>query len=452
MYLACLFAFYDPLQRSASDAERASALDRAKAESHAVVKQYVESGSNSFPASVNSTTYITVISEASTKDFTAALTGSLLNLTARALHIYYCGHGTPDGELVFSDGVISAKKLAETLLANPPHHFPETMLAFNCCFGLAAAQAFASQLPREAGSNGDVWHVLKEYAKMCGLSIDDVQNIECLANLHTISDIPADDPFSTLEWRDSDREMWRKLANKRYIRCGYRIPWGGTSIFLWPFSVGLMPAEGALQLLVGEGVEATEDLQQYLATTLGIDAWRRTRGKSKPAKQTGQPSATKASRKNHKYAASTNSPVPRIEVFQVGKGDSALLSWGTFTMLVDGGLKTYCALESGKLPDSLTVVALTHGDSDHIGGLDPLPGAVTIDLLMMFGLTKSEASAIEAKQSPRPKTPQRPMKAKEEGDKKQQEDDKKGQNKKGAQSEHPQGIFPPRNSISAFPL
>jgi len=75
-----------------------------------------------------------------------------------------------------------------------------------------------------------------------------------------------------------------------------------------------------------------------------------------------------------------------VYFLDVGQGDAILIDYGTYEMLIDGGPDGACVAEIAPYIDGhLEVVVATHPHSDHIGGLDDVIRAFTVDKIYTNG-------------------------------------------------------------------
>ena len=91
----------------------------------------------------------------------------------------------------------------------------------------------------------------------------------------------------------------------------------------------------------------------------------------------------------------TTSPTPsptmgelKVHFIDVGQGDSILIDYGSYEMLIDGGRGSDCVAYIPSYVDgSLEVMVATHPDADHIGGLDDVLDAFVVEHIWLNGDT-----------------------------------------------------------------
>ena len=111
----------------------------------------------------------------------------------------------------------------------------------------------------------------------------------------------------------------------------------------------------------------------------------------------------KVIKNNKTVPASTNLSVHYIDV---GQGDSTLIRYKNYSILIDAGKKEYGDTVVSYLEqqgtEKLDLIIATHPDADHIGGMQTVLERVPCDLYVMpqlpsnFNRTKTEASLISA--------------------------------------------------------
>ena len=140
--------------------------------------------------------------------------------------------------------------------------------------------------------------------------------------------------------------------------------WSNQTLNLFPLSVGSLKADGLLWVAIG----LKEDVQVQERECISY--------RSKWYQET-----RKAKSLNDLFHLLCISPHPAIEnpkvkVFCANRGDSALFSWNTWNILIDGGLaytidNPPCFCNEIRKLNKLDLVVLTHGDADHVNGLLP---------------------------------------------------------------------------------
>lgn len=163
----------------------------------------------------------------------------------------------------------------------------------------------------------------------------------------------------------------------------------GPTASVWPLSYGLMPGCGFFAELFNDPSDAVESslelsfakrMQRVLADASG-PILRRVPKNVPSWKSVSCGSSVKA-------IAEATASDPAVVLFRAQHGDSALIQWNDVRVLVDGGpsadppcfAKYLCALPvataaagaASPALRALDAVLLTHGDHDHVSGLQPL--------------------------------------------------------------------------------
>ena len=142
--------------------------------------------------------------------------------------------------------------------------------------------------------------------------------------------------------------------------------WSNQILNVFPLSVGLLKADGLLRVALC--LEGDVQIQEEESLSTYRSKWYQ---EEKNAKSL-----------DDLFCPLCISPLPAIEnpkvkVFCAKNGDSALFSWNTWNVLIDGGL-TYakdnppCFCNEIRKLNKLDLVVLTHGDADHVNRLLPL--------------------------------------------------------------------------------
>lgn len=88
----------------------------------------------------------------------------------------------------------------------------------------------------------------------------------------------------------------------------------------------------------------------------------------------------------------TTSPLMQVIFLDVGQGDSTLVDFGTYEVLIDAGdnNKAYAVADKIKpyVDGNIELVIATHPDSDHIGGMDYVLDNYNADMVIDSGFTK----------------------------------------------------------------
>lgn len=85
-----------------------------------------------------------------------------------------------------------------------------------------------------------------------------------------------------------------------------------------------------------------------------------------------------------------------VHFIDVGQGDSILIDYGTYEMLIDGGRYDDCAVYiSSYIDGPLEVMVATHPDADHIGGLDDVLDAFVVEHIWVNGDTATTSTYVD---------------------------------------------------------
>ena len=262
-------------------------------------------------------------------DFERIVAEAVSSAVARTIYIVYCGHGCSDGSLYFADDCYLGSEFAAFLNNNKPQHLPQAGLVLNCCNGIH----FISALLQET-----IEASLKKFDGFAGPALG--ENFS----------------FDKEDWEETTGDLMVKLFHHKNLGIAHSpvfYSWGNISLSCWPLSFGVMPGQGRLHKLFG--IETSP----LTLTFRNLPWWENQDCISALARGTSIPADTP--------------DLPTFTVFQGQDGESTLLQWQSLNILIDGGRgdrpPAFWPHVSGLT--ELQLVALTHGDADHVNGFLP---------------------------------------------------------------------------------
>ena len=262
----------------------------------------------------------------------------LLCCCRMSLKIIYCGHGTIAGSICLFDEDYSGVELCELLENKTLCHYPTDVgLYLNCCYAINIVSKMTKK---------DALESLKSFASL--ILNDDAD--ETIVNAY-YGDQEANDKFQ------------KSYIQKLESRSLHVKQWSNQRLNLFPLSVGSLKADGLLRVALG----LKEDVQVQEQECISYRSkWYQEKSNKSRLDDLFIPTPSPT-------IATEN---PKVKVFCAGRGDSALFSWNTWNILIDGGL-TYtianppCFCNEISKLNKLDLVVLTHGDADHVNGLLP---------------------------------------------------------------------------------
>lgn len=316
-----------------------------------IVREIVAySGRAQFYVFFSRSTRLTVIVDPSVQEFEDWLGQALESAYSPSIEMMYCGHGEFSsccGEcgIVLSDGSYSFSRLMTFFGENFLSTFPAVHLMLNCCYATALVADFlcvsTDQVIRQLvgfAYPSDCTAMMERYNEAVGNRCD----------------------FEKIQKEIILQYLWqRNLTGHRNV---LGKSWGSNWLYLWPLSMGDLPAVGAMQeycnyfLLLPSRCMDFGDLK----------ITRRLKWYENPGACVTRLPLGKV----------VSNPIlkPLVTVFKAGKGNSCLLQFHSFAMLVDGGIfsRYPCFWDTIKHLNRISYVLLTHGDDDHVNGLLPL--------------------------------------------------------------------------------
>jgi len=336
------------------------------------------------------------VMEPTVAEFTEGFTLFRNVYAAPRLHVYFCGHGSPEGamclfpeddELDYSEsgdlsdpspdpspkkGHLTGDALKKIFDSGPPNVFGEVHFFFNCCFATRVAGRF--MYPEGNLDEGES----RVVDSLCGLlSIKLGHTMQsCHNRFAEICDLQGCRDTSSAD--DKMDELFSSIHNyERACLDGRSLAstlWANSAtVYVHPLAHGELRAQGHLNIIFGMN-----------GSTANFEPCRG--AARRPSRVMPQLTGT----------ASVNVLDSKVLIvpFQANVGDSTLLKFEGIHILVDGGLcrsggnVAYWPFISafGKLD----LLVLTHGDRDHVQGLGPLAASIASSTVGV----KIEAAAI----------------------------------------------------------
>ena len=212
----------------------------------------------------------------------------------------YCGHGTPNGSLVFSDGEYSGTRFKSFLDNLNLNYMPKISFYLNCCYSLQFV-------------NHIVYKTFKKFFTQLFLKNDITENEEYLLELL------------------GEDETEKKKIGKMLMECGrsllsYSV--STTTIYFQPLSYTEMQGSGYLDVINTVSVN-TMNLNDFKEESTTIQ------------KRTKFELEEKDIKKELSSFSSTSNDTsvlsPELTIFRAIKGDSALFCYQNNRILIDGG-------------------------------------------------------------------------------------------------------------------
>ena len=260
----------------------------------------------------------------------------------RCLKFYFCGHGTFNGEICFSDGDLSGTQFKQFISELILSHQPDIQLILNCCYAFKFCGQIDSNMTKV------------QLATPMGIDYDE--------NLDNEKDI------------EQDRALLLGMIATLGDRSFHQLIIGNTVCHITPLSFGLLKATGLLLEMASNSKSKFNIIPNCSNSELicNSDVLKNTRAK---IQKLSAKSFLNSMKKPLGYTSSVTSPKLSnssifIKVFQAKNGDSAAINFFGKLILIDGGLSVDyvpCFLEFSKNYE-VEYAILTHGDQDHISG------------------------------------------------------------------------------------
>jgi hypothetical protein len=276
----------------------------------------------------NASAVLSVLFNPTISDLQNALKEAIGRVYSNSFELYYCGHGQPDGSLCFFDGDVSGSEFLELLNDSTVGHYPQSRFVIDACNAVPFYVDFSGK------PESTVYSELKSHG---------IDRPHC---------------------PDPDRGDVAQLMCSKFPKPGSGRPnwslgteWNGNIIAVYPLAFGDLWEKGGLPRLFEMDFPTSPDPLTQISNRRSL-GWQTL-------------ASALRNTPSHAPLAAENHTSPTITVFRASKGDSTLFQWHDVSILIDGGLQAqpcfWSYVESRQI--KLKLVALTHGDEDHINGL-----------------------------------------------------------------------------------
>eukprot|EP01080_Neovahlkampfia_damariscottae_P012912 gene12912-7424_t len=319
--------------------------------------------------SENGNSKINVLYIPTIQEFEEQILFCIKSQIGKEVNLFYCGHGTPSGEIVLKDGNYSGEKFDSFLKNLELTYYPNITIYLNCCYALYFVDHIFENCFK---TFFETFRILDEKSDSVDENISSYKlGLSKEINLDQLKNESIEEPRS-IDIKKLEKIL--KLPEEEFEKNVMKMYEKETRIFskklgdhvfnFVPLSFSKMNASG------------------YLFTNKSNDSFKEFRNFVEDQninKTKLEENFKDYTAKDQDYKVETYKE-PTVYIFQAKDGDSSLFCFESNCILIDGG--RVCPSETNPKPPcfwhklkefkQVDCVILTHGDADHWGGLLPL--------------------------------------------------------------------------------